>query len=122
MLRKTLFSPKNNVFSKNTHVFWVLIKNRGGNGYKDMSSLKTLEDSGPMTLSELDVSSITSVDEDAEFDKFVESIENLQYDDTMQFVSSDYAQQLENQLYMLRHNYAMMQNYYMQMYQQPIYA
>ena len=114
-------------YSKNTHVFWVLIKNRGGNGYKDMSSLKVIEDSGPMTLSELDVSSITSEDEDAEFDKFVESMENLQYDDacdpnTMQFVSSDYAEQLENQLYMLRHNYAMMQNYYMQMFQQPVYA
>lgn len=113
-------------YSKNAHVFWVLIKNRGGNGYKDMSSLKTIEDDGPMTLSELDVSSITSsIDEDAEFEKFVKSIEDLHYDDadTMQFVSSDYAAQLENQIYVLRHNYAMMQNYYMQFIQpQAVYA
>jgi ubiquitin len=114
-------------YSNNNHVFWVLIKNRGGKGFmkhveKDESSIL---DNGPMTLNELDVSAISSEEQDEydeEFEKFINEIEGCpgdNYDPSeTQFVSSDYVSQLEYQLYALQQNYAMVYNSYAQMYNQ----
>jgi ubiquitin len=106
-------------YSNNPHVFWVLIKNRGGNGYKmkfEEDEQEEMVNRGPLTLADLDTSDVTPSNEevDLEFEKFMDEIEGYRPEnESMDLVSADYVAQLEQQLYYMRQNYNMLYGAYM---------
>ena len=128
-------------YAKSPHVFWVLVKNKGRSTNKDdfrrhhSPSFEALSDDEnvydfntneyhvelshgkPMTMSELDVSTIyDEVHSVADsFDDMVNEFENEMYSvEDFSVVSSDYANQLEVELFNLRCHYNMLAASYMQ--------
>jgi ubiquitin len=128
-------------YAKSPHVFWVLIKNKGGNKFNahqdDATAAETLEDEvcdkGPLTLEDLDTSHLSQepseeeIDEeylkfcydmianeektDKEFYEMMDDIESFglypeeEYNGQQELVSSDYAAQLESQLFQMQRQY-----------------
>ena len=115
-------------YSHNTHVFWVLIKNRGGNGYKmntnedqeDGEVLNNEEDleytpnSKPLTLEDLEISTVTTNanEVDEEFEQFIDDVEGFPDNESTDLVSVDYVVQLEQQLCSMRQHYNMLYGAY----------
>ena len=131
-------------YAKSPHVFWVLIKNKGGNkfnAHQDNAAAVTIEegevcDKGPLTLEDLDTSHLSKepseeeIDEeylkfcyemianedktDKEFYEMMDDIESFglypeeEYNGQQELVSSDYAEQLESQLFQMQRHYNML--------------
>jgi hypothetical protein len=135
-------------YAKSPHVFWVLVKNKGrsNNGEfqrhhsPSFESISEDEDNfdfntneyhvdlphaKPMTMSELDVSTIYDEDHSVadSFDDMVNEFENeMDPIEDFSVVSSDYANQLEVELYNLRYHYNILAASYMQQQQQHQYG
>ena len=98
-------------YGKTPHIFWVLVKNKGKpmkdlpmEDYSDEISEISYAESviRPMTMDELDVSSIDEVAKNLDMD--FENVEDFEEDYSL--VSADYANQLEFELYNARCQYA----------------
>lgn len=133
--------PTKMYYAKSKHVFWVLIKNKGGNKFNaHQDNAETLEDEvcnkGPLTLEDLDTSHLSQepseeeIDEeylkfcyemianeentDKEFYEMMDDIESFglypeeEYNGQQELVSSDYAEQLESQLFQMQCQYNML--------------
>ena len=89
-------------YAKSEHVFWVVIKNKGGE-----KSWDNLVESSNETVEEKEKSSLSQEDIDEEFEKFVQETQqdSFCYDTTMDTVSVDYVEQLEYELAFTRNAY-----------------
>ena len=131
-------------YAKSPHVFWVLVKNKGRSNKSDFRrhhspSFEAISDdednfdfntneyhvdlshAKPMTMSELDVSTVYDEDHSVadSFDDMVNEFENeMNPIEDFSVVSSDYANQLEVELYNLRCHYNLLAVNYMQQQQQ----